>query len=191
VKGLAPIIVTILLSAVGVPVWTALIVGVSMVFAVRRIPASVALRMARDGVRWDIVASVVSMLFFRHVVAVSGSVDALFEAVLGLGVPLIAILVVPPILVGTISGTPTMGIGIVFPLLLPLIGVGGAHLISIAYAGVIAGYLASPMHLCLVLTNSYYKSELGRVYRYLVPSVALLYLSNLLYHLAAGGALKL
>jgi integral membrane protein (TIGR00529 family) len=191
VKGLAPIIVTILLSAVGVPVWAALIVGVSMVYAVGRVPASAAFRMARDGVRWDIVASVVSMLFFRHVVAVSGSVDALFEAVLGLGVPLMAILVIPPILVGTISGTPTMGIGIVFPLLLPLIGAGGAHLISIAYAGVIAGYLASPMHLCLVLTNSYYKSELGRVYRYLVPSVVLLYLSNLLYHLAAGGALTL
>jgi hypothetical protein len=191
VKGLAPIIVTILLSAVGVPVWAALIIGVSMVYAVRRVPAPAALRMAREGVRWDIVASVVSMLFFRHVVAVSGSVDALFEAVLGLGVPLMAILVVPPILVGTISGTPTMGIGIVFPLLLPLIGAGGVRLISIAYAGVICGYLASPMHLCLVLTNSYYKSELGRVYRYLVPSVALLYLSNLLYHLAAGGALAL
>mgnify|MGYP002153781371 CR=1 FL=1 len=185
--GLAPILVTILLSVVGVPVWAALVVGIAMVYAIKRVPAGRALRMVRDGVRWDIAASAASMLFFRQVVAVSGSARALFEGVAALGIPFIVVVVLVPLLVGTISGTPTMGIGIVFPLLLPLYGASGVHLASILYAGVISGYLASPMHLCLVLTNSYYKSEMGRVYRYLVPSVAALYVANLAYHLAAGG----
>jgi integral membrane protein (TIGR00529 family) len=168
-KGLAPILATVLLSAAGVPVWAALVVGILIVCAIKRVPVGRALRMVRDGARWDVATAAVSMLFFRHVVAVSGSVNSLSEAVTELGVPLI----------------------IVFPLLLPLSGAAGVHLVSVVYAGVIAGYLASPMHLCLVLTNSYYKSELGRVYRYLVPSVVVLYAVNLIYHLAMNGALPL
>jgi hypothetical protein len=104
-------------------------------------------------------------------------------------VPLIAILVVVPLLVGSISGTPTMGIGIVFPLLLPLLGDYNIYVVSIIYAGLIGGYLASPMHLCLILTNSYYRSELGRVYRYLVPSAALLYVFAVAYYLFMNGAI--
>jgi integral membrane protein (TIGR00529 family) len=188
-KGLTPILATVLLSAAGVPVWAALVVGIVIVYAIKRVAVGRALRLVRDGARWDVATAAVSMLFFRHVVAASGSVSSLFEAVTDLGVPLIVVLVVLPLLVGTISGTPTMGVGIVFPLLLPLCGTAGVHLVSVVYAGVIAGYLASPMHLCLVLTNSYYKSELGKVYRYLVPSVIILYAVNLIYHLAINGAL--
>jgi integral membrane protein (TIGR00529 family) len=188
-KGLAPILATVILSAAGVPVWAALVVGILIVYAIKRVPVGRAFRIVRDGARWDVATAAVSMLFFRHVVAASGSVDSLFEVVTELGVPLIVVLVVLPLLVGTISGTPTMGVGIVFPLLLPLYGTAGVHLVSVVYAGVIAGYLASPMHLCLALTNSYYKSELGRVYRYLVPSVIILYAVNLIYHLAMNGAL--
>ena len=103
--------------------------------------------------------------------------------------PLIAILIVVPLLVGSISGTPTMGIGIIFPLLLPLLGDYNVYVVGIIYAGLIGGYLASPMHLCLILTNSYYRSELGRVYRYLVPSAALLYVFAVAYYLFMNGAI--
>jgi hypothetical protein len=120
-------------------------------------------------------------------VVTSGSVGTLFEYTSELGVPLIAILVVVPLLVGSISGTPTMGIGIIFPLLLPLLGAYNVYQVSIIYAGLIGGYLASPMHLCLILTNSYYRSELGKVYRYLVPSVAVLYIFAVSYYIFMNG----
>jgi hypothetical protein len=145
--------------------------------------------MVRSGVRWDLAAAVVSMFFFRFVIESSGSVEALFESVTGLGVPLIAILIVVPLLVGSISGTPTMGIGIIFPLLLPLLGDYNVYVVSIIYVGLIGGYLASPMHLCLILTNSYYKSELRRVYKYLVPSAAVLFVSAVAYYLFMNGGI--
>ena len=188
VMGLTPIVVTVLLSALGAPIWAALIVGVAIVFIIKKVSVGRSILIVRDGVRWDIVASVVSMLFFRSVVLASGSVSALFESVTSLGIPLVAILLVVPLLVGAISGTPTMGIGIAFPILLALFGTSGVHLVSIIYVGIISGYLASPMHLCLVLTNSYYKSELKSVYRYLVPSVMLLYVISVVYHLTMNGA---
>jgi len=189
VRGLAPIVLTITLSVVGVPVWAAVSVGIAIVFALSSVPLGKALRMAYSGVRWDIAAAVVSMLFFRNVILLAGSVNELFKGLVGLGVPLIVVVVAAPLLVGSISGTPTMGIGIIFSLLLPLLGITDVHLVSVVYAGVVCGYLASPMHLCLILSNSYYRSDLGKVYRYLVPSAAALYAANLLYHLILSNGL--
>ena len=188
-RGLAPIVSAVILSAAGVPIWMALALGVALVFIIRRVPPGKALEMVQSGVRWDLAAAVVSMLFFRFVVESSGSVEALFESATGLGVPLMAILIVVPLLVGSISGTPTMGIGIIFPLLVPLLGDYNVYVVSIIYAGLIGGYLASPMHLCLILTNSYYKSDLRRVYRYLVPSAAILYVFAVAYYLFMNGAI--
>lgn len=51
------------------------------------------------------------------------------------------------------------------------------------YVGIITGYMASPLHLCLVLSNQYYKSSLKEVYRYLLPASFLLYALALVYHL--------
>jgi len=189
--GLAPIIATVVLSAIGLPVWCALIVGIAIVFILRRVPIGAAIRMVQEGTRWDIAISVVAMLFFRQVVTSSDSVNAVLEAANDLGIPFLLIITTVPLLVGALSGTPTMGIGIVFPLLLPIYRISAINLISIIYAGIISGYLASPMHLCLILTNSYYKSELNKVYRYLVPSAALLYSINVIYHLAMNGGIPI
>jgi len=188
-RGLAPIITAIILSLVGVPVWFALVPAIALVFLLKGVQPSDAVEITKSGVRWDLAAAAVSMFFFRFVVASSSSVVILFDAVTGLGVPLIAILVVIPLLAGSISGTPTMGLGMILPLLLPLLGDYGVYVVGIIYVGLIAGYLASPIHLCLILTNSYYKSELRKVYRYLVPSAIALYVSALAYFIFMNGGI--
>ena len=188
VKGLIPIVTILALSYAGIPLWAAFIAGIVMVFVVMKVPTGDWVMMVVRGVRWDTTAAVVAMLFFRNVVSASGSVASLIASVTEMGVPLIVLFIVTPLLVGSISGTASMGSAIVLPLLLPFCG-SGVHLVSVIYAGIIAGYLASPLHLCLILTNSYYKSELGKVYRYLVPSIALLYVVAVVYHLTMFGGL--
>ncbi len=185
-KGLAPIAAAVGLALVKIPVWLALIVAVGMVFVIKRVPPRNIVKMTRKGVRWDLAIAALATLFFRYVIEASQSMNTLLGAFNGLGVPLILLLIVMPILVGTISGTPTMGIGIIFPVLLPFCGL-SLHMVSLMYAGVIVGYIGSPIHLCLVLTNDYYKSNLSKVHRYLIPSVAALYLSALFYYLGVSG----
>jgi len=185
-RGLAPIVSAVLLAVAGVPVWAALAAGVVAAFLLGRVPPGRALGMVRVGVRWDIAASVVAILFFRYMVVASGSVSSLLLRVIGAGVPLLAVLVSVPLVIGLLSGSSTAGLGIVLPLLVPLPGVSTIHMVSVIYAGVIAGYLVSPLHLCLILTNSYYKSDLGRAYLHLLPSTAALYAAAVLYHLAVN-----
>lgn len=186
-RGLSPILVAVVLSLAGVPVWIALILGISLVFVVERTEISEVPRMLWKGIRWEALLSIFAMLYFRNVVVESGSVETLFEQVMNSGIPLLAILVLIPLAVGVISGTPTMGIGIVFPLLLPLFPDKNVHVVSILLAGIVSTYIASPIHLCLILTNSYYHSDLNRVYRYLIPSVAVLFFAALSYHLLFSG----
>jgi hypothetical protein len=186
---ITPILTAIILTLVGAPVWMALVPAVVLVFLLKGIPLGRASEISRMGIRWDLAAAAVSMFFFRFVVASSSSVVALFDAATGFGVPLFAILVVVPLLAGSISGTPTMGVGMILPILLPLLGDYGVYVVGIIYVGLIVGYIASPMHLCLILTNSYYKSELRRVYVYLVPSAIALYIIAMVYYIFMNGGI--
>jgi integral membrane protein (TIGR00529 family) len=188
VKGLIPIVTILGLSYAGIPLWAAFIAGILTVYVVMKVPTGDWAMMVVRGIRWDTTAAIVAMLFFRNVVSASGSMASLLVSVTEMGVPLIVLFIVPPLLVGSISGTASMGAAIVLPLLMPFCG-SSVHLVSVIYAGIIAGYMASPLHLCLILTNSYYKSELRKVYRYLVPSMALLYVVAVVYHLSMYGGL--
>jgi hypothetical protein len=182
-KYSSPILATVLFTISGVPVYLALLTGIGLVFLLKKVRGRGILEIFFNGVRPDIVGAVVAMLYFRYMILSSGSVNSLFEIVMGAGVPIMVLMVIIPLLVGTISGTPTMGIGIVLPILLPLIVNPNIHTLSIILAGIVAGYTGSPLHLCLILTNKYYKSTLKKVYPYLIPSTVALYMVALVYHL--------
>ncbi len=104
-----------------------------------------------------------------------------------MGVPLLLLFIVVPLLVGAISAQPTLGIGIVFPILMPLVAPINVNWMTIMFAGIVAGYTASPLHLCLILTNQYYRSDLTEVYRYLIPGLLLLVAFMIVYHVTLGG----
>lgn len=184
VKGVVPIVLSVVLTIIGVEAWIGLSAGIALTLLLGKAPLDKYVESLVKGVRWEIVLSVVSTLYLRDMVLMSGSVTSLFESILGSGVPILAIIIVVPLLIGAISGTPAMGIGISFPILLPLFGEPNIHLTSIIFLGLTSAYLTSPIHLCLVLSNSYFRSDLNKVIRYLAPSSAALFAAGVLYHLA-------
>lgn len=182
-KGLVPILFTVVLTVSGQPIYFALLVGIVLTYILGEVQPDKAVKMFVKGIKWEIVLSVISMLYLRDMVITSGTMTKLFEVVLEAGIPIMAIIVLIPLLIGAISGSPAMGVGIGFPLLIPLIGGSNIHLISIIFIGIICAYITSPLHLCLVLSNSYYKSDLNKVIRYLAPSCGVLYIIGVAYHL--------
>ena len=185
--GLSPILVTVALTLVSVPVWASVAVGIAMVVVMRGVDVKRASTFFIKGVKLDLVAAVFATLYFRYMVVASGSVNALLGNILGMGVPLLLLFIMVPLLVGAISAQPTLGIGIVFPILMPLVVPINVNWMTIMFAGIVAGYTASPLHLCLILTNQYYRSDLTRVYRYLIPGLLLLVAFMIVYHVTLGG----
>ncbi len=183
VKGGIPIIITVALTLAGIPIWGSLAAGIVVGMLLGGVQPGKAVEIVRVGIRWDLVASIISMLYLRDMITSSGSVVSLFEAVIASGIPVMAIAIIVPLFIGAISGSPAMGVGIAFPILLPLFGSIDIHLTSIVFLGITCTYITSPLHLCLVLTNNYFKSDLNKVIKYLAPSSFALYLIGLAYHL--------
>jgi len=179
-----PILLAVGLTLYGLPVWISLGVGIIVTFILGRVGLRDASRMVVGGFSLEIVLSAVSMLYLRDMILASGSVTSLFDAIIGSGIPILIVAMIISIMIGAVSGSPAMGVGIGFPILLPLFGAPNIHYASIVFLGITCTYITSPLHLCTVLTNSYFKSDLNKVIRYLAPSSATLYIVGLAYHLA-------
>lgn len=182
-KGGIPIIVTVACTLLGLPIWSSLLAGIFVAMILGRMKPEQGLLMFKNGIKWDLVLSIISMLYLRDMIEITGSVTSLFDVVIASGVPILAIAIVVPLFIGAISGSPAMGVGIAFPILLPLFKAPNIHLTSIVFLGITCTYITSPLHLCLVLTNDYFKSDLNKVIKYLAPSSFALYIVGLAYHL--------
>jgi len=181
--GLLPIILAILLNILGVPLPIAILAGVLVVLSMGGLGFRRSIAAIWRGVPWGILLALVGIMFFRYTIKEAGSVTLLFMGLREAGVPVLVLATVFPFLMGLISGAPSSGIGIGVPLVLPLFSEPSLTVLGLIYFSIVTGYLLSPLHLCLVLTNAYYKSDLGKVYRILAPSILTLYATGLLYFL--------
>jgi len=181
--GGVPIVVTVVLTLLGAPIWGSLLAGIFVAMFLGKVKTSDGFMMFKNGIKWDLVLSIISMLYLRDMIEATGSVNQLFQVVIESGVPVLAIAIVVPLFIGAISGSPAMGVGIAFPILLPLFGEPNIHLTSIVFLGITCTYITSPLHLCLVLTNNYFKSDMNKVIKYTAVSSFALYIVGLAYHL--------
>ncbi|SMC27490.1 hypothetical protein SAMN02746041_02978 [Desulfacinum hydrothermale DSM 13146] len=153
----------------------------------------------RNGIPWERRAAILrrrqllqmfymvaSILIFKGILEDSDAVRAMSQELLAWRIPLIPITVILPFLVGTVVGITIAFVGSTFPILISLVqGFGEAHwmlgYMMLALAAGFVGVLLSPLHLCLLLSNEYFGTSLGRVFRYLLRPCALLLLCSLAY----------
>ncbi|HLP58001.1 MAG TPA: DUF401 family protein [Candidatus Deferrimicrobium sp.] len=124
-----------------------------------------------------IVMLVAAVMVFQRMIEISNAFTTLSQIGMSLGM-VVAVIFLVSFSMGFLTGVNTAFIAIAYPILLPLIkNLPGSHFLPLSlYVFVIgfAGILVSPLHLCLVLTNEYFKSNLYKVYYYLLlPGIVL------------------
>jgi len=133
------------------------------------------------GIPWTLVAATCAVLLFRAVCDEIGVFTSVFNVLKGLGISELLFALIFPFIVGFVSALPTTAIPLTFPLVLPMLSEMNTPIaVSLVYSCGVAGYLLSPLHMCLLLTNSYYKAELTKTYRYWVPTVLITLLGGIL-----------
>jgi len=115
---------------------------------------------------------VFAILIFKGILTDSQAVKAISNELTMLKIPLVLIAVVLPFIVGMLTGITIAFVGSTFPILIPLIHSHGESQLMIAYVMIalvtgFSGVLLSPLHLCLILSNEYFTTPPGPVYRYL------------------------
>lgn len=82
-------------------------------------------------------------------------------------------LIFSPLLVGFFTGINQAYVGILLPMVVPIILKNGNidfQRLTLFYASGFVGVLLSPVHLCLSLTKEYFKADWFKVYKILLPS---------------------
>ena len=139
--------------------------------------------------RWAIVAQptllkmiymVTAILVFKGILEDSGAVQLLSQEILRRGIPLMAVVIMLPFIVGLVGGITIAFVGTTFSILIALIHtLDQSHLLlpylALALVSGFTGVLLSPLHLCLLLSNAYFETSLMPVYRRMgVPLVTLM-----------------
>ncbi|ABW66889.1 DUF401 family protein [Desulfosudis oleivorans] len=168
--------------------------GIFLVWRANRIPWKDRRAIMISPQVFKIVYMVVAIMIFKEVLYDSGAVDAVSMELVGLGIPLALICAVLPFIVGLLTGITIAFVGSAFPILISLItSQDQAHLMipyfMLALSCGFAGVLLSPLHLCLLLSNSYFKTSLQPVYRLLWRPCIYLVVCSVLYFLLVRWAL--
>lgn len=164
----SPILASMLLVMVfKVNIAVAMIIVVTGLFAYFRYTPAKIYATLKDSLSLKTLLLVLGVLIFKGMVEGSGVVRTLPAFFESSGIPVEAILFLLPFMVGLMTGIVIAYVGITLPMILPLIG---GHdpdmgMLAFAYASGFAGVMFSPVHLCLVLTKDYFKSELAPIYR--------------------------
>jgi integral membrane protein (TIGR00529 family) len=113
-------------------------------------------------------------------------VSMMRDEFLGAGIPIVLVMMLLPFVSGFIIGIAFGFVGASFPLVFALLGPDPslnqiAATTVLAYSFGYMGIILSPVHICFVVTNEYFKSRLIKVYPYIIwPVVTVLVWAALL-----------
>jgi hypothetical protein len=127
----------------------------------------------------SLLGVIAAVFIFKEILHQGHVVEALAE-VIGGGNTVFIVAVILPFLVGFVSGLTVAYVGATFPLLFGLAhSTGQDHLIpaimSLGLYSGLAGIMASPMHICFLMTCKFFHQDPGRLLpRIMAPGIALI-----------------
>ena len=97
-------------------------------------------------------------------------------------IDIILLLTVVPAVLGLLTGSPLGGVSISYSIIAGILTF-SPETAALLYISTYLGYLIAPTHLCFIFTVDYFKSTIGKVYKYLIPSFLISFATALLIYL--------
>jgi integral membrane protein (TIGR00529 family) len=158
----------------------ALIVAIGWVWYRNALPAKERAALLRNPKLLGMFYMVAAIMIFKGILGDSGAVKLVSQELLDWKIPIASICILLPFLVGGVAGITVAFVGTTFPIIISLVTALGEEQLLLAYmmlalSSGFVGVLLSPLHLCLLLSNEYFKASTLAVYRCLwLPSAAML-----------------
>ena len=182
--GVWPILFIIIL-VLGVKidlVLSLVIVILSLLFInIKKLNLRIIKEIVKNDIDLGVVILIAGIMIFKRMLQVSGGIEIIPEVFTKLGIHPFIVLFIIPFFIGMMTGLTPAAVGIGLPVLLPIIIQGEANLYyaMLAFTGSFVGVMISPMHLCLVVTKNYFKADMGKIYKMLIPPLIIITLSAL------------
>lgn len=165
-KSLWPILFIVI---IGLVLKIDLIISVMLVLAIlvfkyKPSKAAVIASLKKGFAPWVIVL-IFGVMTLMYAMEKTGAAVSFYEELLQIGIPAGLVVFMVPFVVGVLTGVTAAYIGVGFPIVLPLLGTQSLTYnagMFLAFAGGFMGVMASPVHLCLVLTSEYFRASIAR-----------------------------
>jgi integral membrane protein (TIGR00529 family) len=154
-----------------VPLHVALGLAIAFALFVARKHPAFSLAVLYRGIDWKLVLTMFGLMSFKAVIKSLSVVPLMVRDLVAVGIPIVALYLVIPFLVGFVTANHSSTVAVAFPLLLPLLPPGDVRLpyVMLAFVSSYLAYFASPLHLCQILTLQYFKTTAGRVFPLVLP----------------------
>ena len=175
-----PILTTIIVVAlfsvidIGLPeqnlsVLIATLVGLAVLIGISKASLRTIAESLKNWTVYDVTIAAYGAFLLRNTMVEAG-ISNIFQGLITSGTLDIAyVIVVVPIILGFLTGSPLTSITISASILNPDI-VSLPQTAAMIYMGAYLGYVITPTHLCFTFTTDYFKSPIEKVYKYIIPS---------------------
>jgi len=181
-KAFAPILAMIFaIAAFRIDVSVAAFLGVIALLLITKPSLNIFSRPFRSRSIYEVTLAAFGAMLLRNVTMASGISETIGMLITGGNMDDVVLLSTLPAALAFLLGSPSGGVAISVSMLTGTLSF-TAKTAGLLYMTTYLGYLGAPTHLCLVLTADYFKCSLGRVYRYLVPSLAISFLTAILVY---------
>ncbi|MBN1554216.1 MAG: DUF401 family protein [Phycisphaerae bacterium] len=127
---------------------------------------------------YSLALLILAIMIFQHTLEDIRAPYRIAEELKSLHVPMVLVVMILPFIAGFVTGVAVGFVGTAFPIVLSIVGVtcGLERVwiyIPLAYGFGHMGQMLSPIHVCQILSNKFFGTTYGPVYRYLLPSAIL------------------
>lgn len=156
----------------GIDVSIAAFVGIILLLIITKPSQQTLVKTVTNISTYKIALAAYGAMLLRTATMESGVSEAIGQAIATSNINDALLLAALPAALAFFIGSPSGGIALSVPI------IGGTvqftpSSASLLFISAYLGYLGSPTHLCLALTVDYFQSAMNRVYKFLLPSLAL------------------
>jgi len=136
---------------------------------------------------YSLAGLIFAIMIFQHTLEAVGAPGRIAAELQGFHVPLALVVAFLPFIAGFVTGIAVGFVGTALPIVLNLVGTvdaaGAIAYIPLAYTFGHLGQMMSPIHVCQIVSNRYFGTTYGPVYRHILPSALITALLNIGYFL--------
>lgn len=161
-----------------VPVATGLLVSVAWTVRLNRLGARSFAGVLKRWSIWKLAVLVAAVMVFQYVLGELAAADRIGGELQRLKIPPVLVVALLPFIAGMVTGLAVGFVGTSFPIVLSIVAAMAGEpsiwpYVALAYGMGHLGQMMSPLHLCHVVSNQYFGTRFGPVYRQIVPSAVL------------------
>jgi uncharacterized protein len=177
------------------PITAGLLVSLIWTIRLSRIPWRSVLQPLRGWELYGMALLVLAVMVFENVLHSVDAAQAISQGLAEAHVPVIVVIALLPFVSGMVTGVAIGFVGTAFPIVVGLVKAMPGEpdmmpYVVLAYGLGHMGQMLSPLHLCHVLSNKYFGTGFGPVYKHLVPAAITAGCLTTLYFVVLQGVLN-